>query len=96
MLRALFVGEARVQRFGVLRTELEHVPDFDAAIDRQRVPAARADIAGHDRDEIGPDVDGEVTTEHALRTWWSGSFAPVIHATGAPTEGSATTTVTSG
>jgi hypothetical protein len=40
-----------------------NVTDFDAAIDRERLPAARARIAGRDGDDLRPVRDVEVATE---------------------------------
>ena len=46
MLLAVLVGVVRVERDGVLRADLEHVTDLDAAVDRQRLAAPRARVAG--------------------------------------------------
>src|SRR4029079_7296266 len=63
VLLALLVGVARVECFGVLRTELEDVADLDPAVDRQRVATTGARIAGRDRHDVGPHVDVEIASD---------------------------------
>jgi hypothetical protein len=50
---AVLVEERAAHRLRVLRAELEHVPDLDAAVDLQRRLAARAGIAGDDGRDVG-------------------------------------------
>ena len=45
VLLALLVGVVRVERLGVLRADLEDVPDLDAAVDAKRLAATRARVA---------------------------------------------------
>ncbi len=92
VLLAVLVGVVRVERDRVLRAELEHVADLDTAVDRERLPAPRARVAGHDRHEVAHTSTVKSRPSTALRTWWSAPFAPVTHTIGAATEGSATTT----
>ena len=66
VLLAVGVGVVHVERLRVLGAELEHVSDFDAAVDRERLAAVGARIARHDRDEVGPDDDGEVAPEDGV------------------------------
>src|ERR1043165_1782019 len=49
---AVLVEERAAHRLGVLRAELEHVPDLDAAVDLQRRLAARARIAGDNGGDV--------------------------------------------
>jgi hypothetical protein len=63
MLLASLVGVHAVEGFGVLGTELEHLPDLDAPVDRERLAATRARIARDDLRDAGPDVDVEVAIE---------------------------------
>ena len=95
VLLAVLVGVVRVERLAVLGAELEHVPDLDAAVDRQRLAAAGARVARHDRHEVGPHVDVEVAAEHRVPRVVIDSFAPGDPAEPAQrTLGSATTTLT--
>jgi len=66
VLGAGVVGVRRVERLGVLRPQLEHVTDLDAAVDRQLGAAPGARVAAHHAHEIGPEVDVEVPPEHRV------------------------------
>src|SRR5439155_26611316 len=57
-------GERAVERVGVLGTELEHLPDLDAPVDREWLAATRARVARDDLRDVRPYVDVEVTVEH--------------------------------
>ena len=63
MLLACLVGVRALEGLGVLGAELEHLPDLDAPVDRQRLAATRARVAGDDLRDVGPHVDVEVAIE---------------------------------
>ena len=79
VLDARLVGVGGVERLGVLGAELEHVADLDAAVDRQRRPAAGhgSPVTTLTRSAQWSTVKSRPST--AWRTWWSISFAPVTH-----------------
>src|SRR4051794_16626719 len=65
---AVRTGHPDVHGVGVLVTELEDVPDLDAALDLQAVPAVDARVAGRDLAQVGPPGHADVALDvHAAQ-----------------------------
>src|SRR5436305_13750077 len=57
---AVRAGHPDVQSVGVLVAELEDVPDLDAALDLQAMPAVDAGVTGRQLTQAGPPADGDM------------------------------------